>query len=295
MAILLMVNLKGGVAKTANAVAVAECLADEGHKVLLIDADHQCRASELLLGEERQHRCETRRQTLHDLLAEMVVGEDGFENTSIPPFIVEKASNIGGGYENLHVIPCSIRIDDFQSNLPQRRPRHKSLEAYHREMRQRRYVLKAFMQAAYEYVIVDCPSSMALQLRVLMAVADAYVIPAIPDQQSVRGAKTLLDRMRRGNVRSMRPLGLLWSRYRSGQRNDREMLQRAEQGDAPFDELPAPFSAIIPNAYRIAESIEEPNKVHPTFVAKYTEPFARRFQDLCGEICERLNATPPPA
>ena len=41
MPIVLLVNLKGGVAKTTNAVAIAECLASEGHRTLLIDADHQ--------------------------------------------------------------------------------------------------------------------------------------------------------------------------------------------------------------------------------------------------------------
>ncbi len=35
-------NLKGGLAKTTKAVAVAECLADSGYRTLLIDADHQC-------------------------------------------------------------------------------------------------------------------------------------------------------------------------------------------------------------------------------------------------------------
>jgi len=55
-----MLNLKGGVAKTTNTVAIAECLADQGKKVLVIDADHQCTASELLLGEDLLGRCEHR-------------------------------------------------------------------------------------------------------------------------------------------------------------------------------------------------------------------------------------------
>lgn len=35
VSILLFINLKGGVAKTTNAVATAECLAEAGHRVLL--------------------------------------------------------------------------------------------------------------------------------------------------------------------------------------------------------------------------------------------------------------------
>ena len=82
MSILLFVNLKGGVAKTTNAVAVAECLADSGYRTLLIDADHQCMSSELLLGESRMLKCEQGKTTLHDLLAAML--DDEFQPNNCP-------------------------------------------------------------------------------------------------------------------------------------------------------------------------------------------------------------------
>lgn len=72
MSVLMFMNLKGGVAKTTNAVAIAEFLADAGNKVLVIDADHQCAAGELLLGEDRFERCDGRHETLHDLLSAIV-------------------------------------------------------------------------------------------------------------------------------------------------------------------------------------------------------------------------------
>src|SRR3954469_10545580 len=103
MSILLFVNLKGGVAKTTNAVAVAECLADSGHRVLLIDADHQCMSGEMVLGESRMLNCERRRFTLHDLLAAMI--DDEFTAEQIPPYVVNGASDIDGGLERLSVIP----------------------------------------------------------------------------------------------------------------------------------------------------------------------------------------------
>ena len=83
MPIIPFVNLKGGVAKTTNAVALAESLADSGHRVLVIDADHQCMAGELLLGEDRLDKAERGRRTLHDLLAAML--DDGTYPESILP------------------------------------------------------------------------------------------------------------------------------------------------------------------------------------------------------------------
>jgi len=104
MAIILFLNLKGGVAKTTNAVAVAECLAYSMEKqVLVIDADHQCTAGELLLGETRLLRSERRKTTLHDMLAAML--DDEFEAEHVANYIETDASDIKGGLPNLSVLP----------------------------------------------------------------------------------------------------------------------------------------------------------------------------------------------
>src|SRR5207248_1476997 len=115
MPILLLINLKGGVAKTTNAVAVAECFAANGHETLLIDADHQCMAGELLLGEGRLLRAERSRTTVHDLLAAML--DDEFDAEQAGQYVVRDCSNIGGGIRELSVMPCSVRIDDFSTNM----------------------------------------------------------------------------------------------------------------------------------------------------------------------------------
>src|SRR3954452_2606126 len=109
MSILLFVNLKGGVAKTTNAVAVAECLADSGYRTLLIDTDHQCMSGELLLGESRLLKCEAKKITLHDMMAAML--DDEFKPIQLPYYVVKNVSDIGDGLSNLSVVPCSIRID----------------------------------------------------------------------------------------------------------------------------------------------------------------------------------------
>ena len=115
MPIVLMLNLKGGVAKTTNCVAIAECLATQGRRVLVVDADHQCAASELLLGEERLNSCEGHGRTLHDLMSAMLKPE--FVGRRVPGYIVDSVSNIGEGIPGLDLIPSSMRIDDYQSRI----------------------------------------------------------------------------------------------------------------------------------------------------------------------------------
>jgi chromosome partitioning protein len=283
MPILLFVNLKGGVAKTTNAVAVAECLADSGHRTLLIDADHQCMSGELLLGESRMLKCESKRMTLHDMLAEML--DDEFRSEQFNYYAVKNVSDIGGGLPNLSVIPCSIRMDDFSTNMAKAKKGHKSNDEFLAMFRRRREKLRKWLQWNYDFTIVDCPPSIALQVRTFLAVADSFVVPAIPDRLSVRGSIHLLDRIRRMGSK-VRGLGILWSLYRDQIAMHRKVIEVVAKGAEPYSQLPKPFKTVIPNASKIAEA-SEPDRNHKSFGSKYTPQFAPLYRALCAEIVER--------
>lgn len=283
MSILLFVNLKGGVAKTTNAVAVAECLADLGYRTLLIDADHQCMSGELLLGESRLLHCERRKITLHDLLASML--DDEFAPEQFPAYVVPKASDIGDGLDKLSVMPCSIRIDDFQTNMAKARHGYKSTDEFQAIFQRRRVMLRRWLKSNYDFTIVDCPPSIPLQVRIFLTVADGYVVPAIPDRLSVRGSLWLQDRIRRLGVK-IEGLGTLWSLYREQNAMHRKVVEAATKGIEPYRQLPRPFGTVIPNAAAIAMA-SEPDRKPRSFSAKYTPSFAGLYRDLTGEIVQR--------
>ncbi|HYE20833.1 MAG TPA: AAA family ATPase [Tepidisphaeraceae bacterium] len=288
MPVIILSNLKGGVAKTTSAVAIAECLASRGKRTLLIDADHQCMSGELLLGEGRQLRCENTRRTLHDLLAAML--DEEFSPDRFGAFVADRASNIGGGLETLSVLPCSIRVDDFSTNMAKARRGHGSNEEFLRVLNRRRAQLKRWLAGEYEYVIVDCPPSIALQVQVLMPVADCYVVPSIPDRLSVRGSLYLLDRIRAKGY-ATQPLGTLWTLYRSAVTLHNRIIKAVRSGRPPYDRLPKPFETIIPNAAAIANATE-PGQAPKTFAQKYGFPFAGYFEALCDEMMARLRVLP---
>ena len=283
MSIFLFVNLKGGVAKTTNAVAIAECLADLGYRTLLIDADHQCMSGELLLGESRLLKCEGKRATLHDMLAAML--DDEFTAEQFDYYPVRNASNVGGGLPNLSVIPCSMRIDDFSTNMSKARRGHHSNDEFLKMFQRRREKLRRWLQASYDFTVIDCPPSIAIQVKTFLSVADSFVVPSIPDRLSVRGSLYLLDRIRRMGYRIV-GLGTLWSLYREQNGMHRKMLEAVAGGGEPYDQLPRPFRTVIPNAAKIAEATE-PGRTPKNFNLKYTAEFAKLYRGVCEEIVQR--------
>lgn len=283
MSILLFVNLKGGVAKTTNAVAVAECMAESGYRTLLIDADHQCMAGELLIGEDRLCKCDHRKMTLHDLLGAML--DDDFEPGQFPYYVIDNVSDIAGGLSKLALLPCSIRIDDFITNMAKARRGFPSTAQFQAMWDKRRAATRKWLNSQYDFTIVDCPPSIAIQVMFFLKVADSFIIPSIPDRLSVRGSHYLLDRVKRGNYR-IDGLGTLWSLYREQNKMHRKIVELALSGHASLSSLPKPFEAIIPNAAAIAEATE-PNRNPRNFSAKYTAPFAKLYRLLCREIVQR--------
>jgi chromosome partitioning protein len=284
MPILMLINLKGGVAKTTNAVAIAECLAAAGHRILLIDADHQCMAGELVLGESRLLRCERTRTTLHDLLATMLAEE--FDAEQIRLYVLNNVSNIGGGMENLSVIPCSLRIEDFSTNRAKAKRGYQSTEEFLRVFARRRQQMRSWLQENADFAIIDCPPSLALQVRVFLAVADGFIVPSVPDRLSVRGSLYLLDRIEKAGFSKIKPVGTLWSLYREQNHVHRAIVEKSSRRIDPFSRLPLPFETVIPNATAIADS-SDPDKVPASFKAKYTPQFAKLYERLCAEILSR--------
>jgi chromosome partitioning protein len=211
--------------------------------------------------------------------------DDEFNADQIPPYVVPKASDIGGGLDRLSVIPCSIRIDDFSTNMAKARHGYMSTDEFNAIFQRRRQLLRKWLESNYGFTVVDCPPSIALQVKVFLTVADAFVLPSIPDRLSVRGSLWLLDRIRRMGVK-LDGLGTLWSLYREQNKLHRKVVEAAAGGIEPYNQLPKPFETVIPNAAAIAEA-SEPNRSPRSFSAKYSTTFAGLYRELCEEIVQR--------
>lgn len=280
--IFMFLSLKGGVAKTTNAVAVAECLADAGNRVLLIDTDHQCGASALLLDDERVLELEERKKTLADLFHTML--SDDFVPQNLNRFIIRNASNIGQGMPNLSVITCSLRIEDFWFNLSKARREQKAPDDWRRFLfNTQAKKVKAWLAREFDYVLIDCPPSVCWQVRFFLKIAHAFIVPTIPDRLSVRGAEYLMTRIHNLGLKKIQPMGTLWSIYRSENSVHRDTIAKR---DVQPGTIPQPFETVIPNATAITRSTLE-ERFPASFSAKYERNFAKIYRQLCSEITSR--------
>lgn len=289
--IVMVLSLKGGVAKTTNTVALAECLAEQGNRVLVIDTDHQCAASALLLGEDRLELLEHRGRTLADLFHNML--DNDFDPSTIASrYAVSPVSNIRNGLPTLSVIPCSLRIEDFWFNLPRSRRDVQAPDEWRRFLFTRRSKeVRRWLHRNYDLVFIDCPPSVCWQVRFFLRTADAFIVPAIPDRLSLRGAEYLMRRINNLHLSKIYPLGLLWSMRRAENAIHTETMRRvAAQGVyAPCGQgaLPEPFNTVIPNATAITRATEQ-GQNPKTFTLKYESQFARIYRELGLEILQRM-------
>jgi chromosome partitioning protein len=183
------INLKGGVGKTTTAVAVAEMLAHEERKhVLLIDLDPQTNATVTLISEEKWAELDREGRTIAQLF------DDRINPQNSPKFDIEKAiaqrvSTVNDGIARLDLLPSSIRLIDLQDRIPMIAM---SGNFTANPLDILRNALAPVIDR-YDYVIIDCPPSLGTVTKNGLRLSTGYVIPTIPDIVSTWGIYQIVE------------------------------------------------------------------------------------------------------
>jgi len=203
--VLSFINLKGGVGKTTTAVAVAEMLAQEQRKhVLLIDLDPQTNATVTLISEEQWAEMDGNGRTIAQLF------EDRLNPQSAPKFDIEQAiarrvSTINDGIARLDLLPSSIRLIDLQDRIPMI-ALSGNFTANPLEIL--RVALRPVIDR-YDYIIIDCPPSLGTVTKNGLRISTGYVIPTIPDIISTWGLYQIVSNVERFAQDISRPIPAL--------------------------------------------------------------------------------------
>jgi chromosome partitioning protein len=286
------INLKGGVGKTTTAVAVAEILAKEEHKhVLVIDLDPQTNATVSLIKEDLWKQMDDAGQTLAQLFEERLDPhlDRRFE---LEKAIAKRVSMIEGGIPRLDLLPSSMRMLKFADRLPmialQDDFQFNPLD-----------ILKQAIEPVigrYDYIIIDCPPSLGTMTKNGLRISTAYVIPTIPDILSTWGIYQIvenIERYSRDTKRRIPPLGIVATKVQANGLHTRiiDDLRAGRLFEGKSVPQPPLFSAIISQAVKVSRGVDTDAGLN-TFRKKYGDIY-ESFQELTKEIIQRCNDAHP--
>ncbi len=167
--IISIVNQKGGVGKTTTCIALASIAANRGNRTLIIDLDPNCHSTSVLTNKK----------------IDITYNSYTFLTGSNYKKAIKKTAK-----PNIHLMPAVDKLYSFEKKHGKEPLKsivlNKRLE-------------KLIKNEQYQYIIIDCCSTVgALQFNAVTA-ANMVIIPAIPDFLSLAGFNQLLLTLRRIN------------------------------------------------------------------------------------------------
>ena len=154
---------KGGVGKTTISTNLGVCLAQKGHRVVLVDADIGLRNLDLTLGMETD---------IHYDLVQVIEGECTLEDA----LMQTKHS------PNLYLLAAAQDRDKM------------AVSTY--DMKE----LVSCLKESFDYVLIDCPAGIEQGFKNALAGADQAIVVATPEISSIRDADraiALMEKQRR--------------------------------------------------------------------------------------------------
>ncbi len=274
------INLKGGVGKTTTTVAVAEMLAGEfQRKVLLIDLDPQTNATSMLIGDGRWGELNAEGRTLARLFSDALL-EPEERSFNVEAALIRKSSRVRA-VRSLSLLPSSLDLIDVQDRLGSM-----SSGRFYAENPTdilRRAV--APILSEFDIVMIDCPPNLGIITLNGLRISQGYLIPTIPDILSTYGIPQIVRRVREFSdtiAQPIEPLGIVVAKYRTQSTVHRTQTRvLREQDDAPL------FETRIPEGNAFADAAS-PERVS-TLRQKWGDGFAP-YRSLASEILERIHA-----
>lgn len=249
--VLAVANQKGGVGKTTTVVNLGACLARDGLRVLLVDADPQAHTtSGLGLRKDR-------RPSLYEVLLDAVPGERALVCTRFP---------------GLEVLPSGIHLAGAEVELASRPGRERLLRRALESLRPR-----------YDLLLVDCPPSLGLLTLNALVAADGVLVPVQCEYYALEGLGQLVSTIRLVQAHlnpDLRIVGVVLTMFDA---RTNLSLQVVDEVKRFFPGLV--FRTIVPRAVRLSEA---PSHGQPIIAYDPRSRAAETYAELAKEVVQRV-------
>lgn len=188
-------NQKGGVSKTTTTLHLANAIANQGKKVLVVDLDPQSSLT-IACGLEPEDIT----YTTYSILCEDVAASDVI-------------LDIG----NIHIIPAIIDLSVAEIQLA--------------GVIAREYVLKNKLDGVkdyYDYILIDCPPSLGLLTINALSASDYILIPTTTEYLALRGMDLLFSTIHKIKVnlnKGLEVMGIIPTMHDARTLHSREILE----------------------------------------------------------------------
>lgn len=184
-----LINLKGGVAKTTTTVALAETLASQfGKRVLVIDLDPQTNATTILIGEKRWKEINEKGWTLATLFKDALDLQN--KSFDLSEALQKGVSDVQGA-QKVDLLPSSLDLIDVQDKLASA-PTGQFYSVTPIDLL--RLAVKPILDD-YDIVLVDCPPNLGIITLNGLRISEGYIIPTVPDVLSTYGIPQIVTRV----------------------------------------------------------------------------------------------------
>lgn len=161
--VIAIANHKGGVGKTTTTASIGSILSSMGKKVLMIDLDAQANLTgSFIKGEIEESIYHALTSTARNI-----------EPVRLP---IHRLS------DNLHIVPASLQLAMIDIELSSAMSRESILKN----------ILES-MSETYDYILIDCPPSLALLTLNAMAAATEIIIPLTAETLPFNGLKMIVQ------------------------------------------------------------------------------------------------------
>lgn len=199
---LALFNHKGGVSKTTTCFNLGWILAEQGHRVILVDADPQCNLSGLILGFTGQgdfedfYTTETNRNIRAGLAPAFESQPREVEGIDCVP--VE-------GCDGLFLLPGHIGLSEYEVTLGIAQELSATLQTLQNLPGSVSHLLQRTADKHNaDYILIDMNPSLSSINQNLLMTSDFFIVPASPDYFSLMAMESLANVLPRWHAWSTR-------------------------------------------------------------------------------------------